>query len=553
MIHGNTTGLKANQLKRIERIYSRRIPASQLITPELARYITEISREINRQIGLIVNRQGFTEYVIVGDEKEILIPVLERYPLGRKRLRGVRCIHTHLKNEPLSQDDLTDLAILRLDIMSAIGVLENGLPGDIYLAHLLPLNPEAKAYEIHSSLPFHRFEMRSDEFITALEDEMGRAVVRDVNDKRERAILASVSTKGKDEQEESIEELKELARTANITVLDTVIQRPKEINPKYLMGKGKIKELIIKSLQNEATLIVFDQELTPTQLREIAEISELKVIDRTQLILDIFANRAHSRDGKVQVELAQLKYLLPKLTGKGTALSRLAGGIGGRGPGETKLEVDRRRVQDRISHLEKQLKTLSKGRYERRRRRAETGIPIISIVGYTNAGKSTLLNALTKSETFTEDLLFATLDTASRRLRFPRERDAIITDTVGFIKNLPEDLLKAFKATLEEMEDADILIHLVDASSLNFEKRIDAVNKILKDVGLDNIPTILVFNKEDKIDPVILKNLCRRYDAISTSAIRSETLGGLLKVIEERLWNSKWNTESQNTEFIIKI
>ena len=196
---------------------------------------------------------------------------------------------------------------------------------------------------------------------------------------------------------------------------------------------------------------------------------------------------------------------------------------------------------------------MSKGRYERRRRRAETGIPIISIVGYTNAGKSTLLNALTKSETFTEDLLFATLDTASRRLRFPRERDAIITDTVGFIKNLPEDLLKAFKATLEEMEDADILIHLVDASSLNFEKRIDAVNKILKDVGLDNIPTILVFNKEDKIDPVILKNLCRRYDAISTSAIRSETLGGLLKVIEERLWNSKWNTESQNTEFIIKI
>ncbi|MBI5892186.1 MAG: GTPase HflX [Deltaproteobacteria bacterium] len=536
-MHGNTTGLKANEIKRIERIYNRRIPASQLITPELARYITELSREINRQIGVIVSRQGFIEYVIVGDEKEIVIPILDKYPLGRKRLRGVRCIHTHLKNEPLSQDDLTDLAILRLDIMCAVGVLENGLPGNIYLAHLLPFNLEATPYEIHAPQPFHRFEIEFDEFISALENEMGRALVRDVNDKRERAILVSVSKEDKETQGESIEELKELARTDNISVLDTIIQRPKEINPKYLLGKGKIKELIIKALQNEAGLLIFNQELTPTQVREIGEITELKVIDRTQLILDIFANRAHSRDGKVQVELAQLKYLLPKLTGKGTALSRLEGGIGGRGPGETKLENDRRRVQDRITHLEKQLKILSKGRYERRRRRAETGIPIISIVGYTNAGKSTLLNALTKSRTFTENLLFATLDTASRRLRFPRERDAIITDTVGFIRDLPEDLLTAFKATLEEMKDADLLIHLVDVSSPNFEKKIDSVNKILKDVGLDNIPSILVFNKEDNIDKEILKNLCRRFDAVSISAFQTETLERLLKAIEQRLWD----------------
>lgn len=476
------------------------------------------------------------EYVVVGDEKEIIIPVLDKYPLGRKRLRGVRCIHTHLKNEFLSQDDLTDLALLRLDIMAAIGVLENGLPGNVYLAHLLPVNPETKPYEIHPTLPFHRFEMEFGEFISAIEGEMGRAAVRDVNDKRERALLVNVSKEDKETQEESIEELKELAKTDNIIVLNTIIQRPKEINPKYLLGKGKIKELIIKALQNDATLLIFNQELTPTQVREIGEITELKVIDRTQLILDIFANRAHSRDGKVQVELAQLKYLLPKLTGKGTALSRLAGGIGGRGPGETKLEVDRRRVQDRISHLEKQLKTLSKGRYERRRRRIDTGIPIISIVGYTNAGKSTLLNTLTKSETFTENLLFATLDTMSRRLRFPKERDAIITDTVGFIKDLPDDLLKAFKATLEEMEDAELLIHLVDVSSPNFEKKIFAVNKILDDVGLGRIPTILVFNKEDKMEADIIKNLCRRYDAVSISAIKPETLGRLLHAIQERLF-----------------
>ena len=462
--------------------------------------------------------------------------MLSDYPIGRKSLRGVHCIHTHLKNEPLSQDDLTDLALLRLDMMASIGVLEDGLPGNIYMSHLLPLNPEGRTFEAHTPLPFHRLNLKMDEFIKALEDEMGRAIVRDIRDKRERAILVSVSTKNKEEQLESIEELKELARTAKVIVLDSIIQRPKELNPKYLMGSGKLKELIINALQKEATLIIFDQELTPTQMREIGEVTELKVIDRAQLILDIFAQRAHSRDGKVQVELAQLKYRLSRLTGKGTAMSRLAGGIGGRGPGETKLEIDRRRVQDKISHLEKQLQHLSRGRLERRRSRRDSGIPIISIVGYTNAGKSTLLNTLTKSETKVEDLLFATLDTASRRLRFPRERDAVITDTVGFIRHLPEDLLKAFKATFEEMEDADLLIHLVDISNPNFEKQMKVVEEILREIGLDSIDIIVVFNKEDMVDPEIAKNLCRRYDAISISALNPETLNKLLKVLERRLW-----------------
>ncbi len=453
-------------------------------------------------------------------------------------------MHTHLKNEPLSQDDLTDLALLRLDIMAAIGVTAEGLPADIHTAHLLPYNPEGRTYEIAPPIPFHGLDLELSAFLSSLEKEMGRAVIRDVSDNRERAILVSVSSRSREEQMESLEELKELARSSNVVVLSAVCQRPVKINPKYLMGTGKIKELIISALQKEATLIIFDQELTPTQIRELGNITELKVIDRTQLILDIFARRAHSRDGKVQVELAQLKYRLPKLTGKGTLLSRLMGGIGGRGPGETKLEVDRRKVQDRISHLEKELQSLSRGRYERRRRRASSGVPIISIVGYTNAGKSTLLNALTKSETLVEDKLFATLDTATRRLRFPRERDALITDTVGFIRDLPEELIKAFKATLEEMEDADMLIHLVDISNALFEDRMAAVEKLLDELGLSDKRRILVFNKCDLVDPAIAKNLARRFKGILISAIDRSTLTELLGTLEKSLWGREKEGES---------
>jgi GTP-binding protein HflX len=324
-----------------------------------------------------------------------------------------------------------------------------------------------------------------------------------------------------------------------VLVIDAVIQRPKEINPKYLMGEGKLKELIINAMNKGATLLIFDQNLNPSQIKAIADFTELKVIDRTQLILDIFSRHANSKDGKVQVELAQLKYRLPRLTGKGTAMSRLMGGIGGRGPGEMKLEVDRRRVREKIHLLERELKTLSQARRQRRHRRQQTGIPIVSIIGYTNAGKSTLLNALTKSSVIVEDKMFATLDTASRRLRFPREREIIITDTVGFIRDLPKDLMAAFRATLEELEDANLLLHIVDISNPRFEQHIESVENILKELSLSEKQRLLVLNKTDKVTGEEVRNLIFRYNAVALSALDPSTFAPLLHEIEMHLWDVK--------------
>ena len=372
----------------------------------------------------------------------------------------------------------------------------------------------------------------------SLEQELESKIAEtvDLSDPREKGILISVSQQPRYEVDDSLDELAELARTAEVLVLDRFIQRPRQVNPKYLLGEGKVKEVIIRALQQGATLLIFDQDLNPAQVRAIAEITDLKVIDRSQLILDIFARRAHTRDGKVQVELAQLKYILPRLTGRGVALSRLMGGIGGRGPGETKLEIDRRRIRDRITRLESELKNLSKGRLQRRQRRIRSGVPIISIVGYTNAGKSTLLNALTQSKVFTEDLLFATLDTSSRRLRFPMEREVIITDTVGFIRKLPKSLIGAFRATLEELQDADMLLHVVDISNPRFEEHIAAVEKILDDLDLGMIPRQLVFNKMDLVSVQQVKALCRRFDALAVSARDRKTFEPLLEMLEGLFW-----------------
>ena len=543
MIEGKTGGLKARQIKALERIYRRKMPAHELISGELARYLTELSHELKRQLGLIIDRSGTVLFVIVGDDREIEIPDLSKYSLGRSGLRGLRCVHTHLKQEPLSRDDLTDLELLRLDVMAAICVGEDGLPTQLYYAHLLPTRKKTQIEAVELK-DFYHLDLDFSNFISALDQEMERVAAEtiDLADGRERALLISVGQMSRQRVEDSMAELDELARTANLTVIDQMIQRPRKFNPRFLVGEGKLREIIIRALQQRATLLVFDQDLTPNQIRSISEITEMKVIDRSQLILDIFAKRAQSRDGKVQVELAQLKYILPRLSGKGTAMSRLMGGIGGRGPGETKLETDRRRIRDKIRRLEKQLDSLGRGRVQRRQKRIRAGLPIVSIVGYTNAGKSTLLNALTQSDVLTEDLLFATLDTATRRLRFPLDREVIITDTVGFIRDLPPSLIGAFRATLEELEDADLLLHLVDLSNPRFEEQIKSVDKILDSLDLGMQQRLLVFNKIDQVPAEDLPHICRRYDAVAVSALKRNSFGALLEEMQQRFWAEEDNS-----------
>lgn len=528
--------MKTNQTDRIEKIYRRKIPVDQVITQELANYLSELSLEIGRQIGILVDRKGAIDYVIVGDQKQIEIPELGRFRVGFTRLRGLRCLHTHLTDAPPSREDLVDLAMLRLDMMGVITVNELGLPGKYYLAHLLPENPDNKRWESLDPVLPGQLRLDFDEFIHALEEEFRRMQgARAVDDTRERAVLVGVSDSRRAAEEESLQELRELADSASLLVMDTIIQHRDKLDPKFLIGKGKLSEVIIRSLQVGADVLVFDHDLTPTQAKKIEDMTDLTIVDRTQLILDIFAQRAHSQVGKVQVELAQLKYQLPRLSSRDDALSRLTGGIGTRGPGETKLEIDRRRARDRIRNLEKQIDQMRKGRHERRRRRQKHAIPIISIVGYTNAGKSTLLNALTNSDVEVKNQMFATLDPTSRRLRFPKDREVIITDTVGFLRNLPKDLVEAFRATLEELEDADLLLHIVDMSNPDFEEHITAVNHILEELHLEQMPQLLVFNKEDRCEPKLTQNVCDRYRAVSISALQPPTLMKLVLRMQEEI------------------
>jgi GTP-binding protein HflX len=569
-IEGNIQGLKHNQVQRLEKLYNRRIPPREIVTQEFARQLTELSHELNRQIGVLVNRNGYVESVVVGNARSIVLPDLKRVRVGETRFRGLRCLHTHLAGEGLTQDDLTDLALLRLDLMAAIDVRSDGLPGVVWAAHLLPADTEAvrKAQATHAADDLDealadaeppalwgfleprvpsQLDVDFADLIESLEEEMARVRhVRSPRDHRDRAILVSVTTGSISAAQESLDELRELARSADVVVLDAIVQRRQKLDPRSLVGRGKLDELIIRSLQLGADVIIFDQNLTPAQMRTINEATDLKIIDRTQLILDIFAQRAQSREGKIQVELAQLKYMLPRLTGSGTEMSRLMGGIGGRGPGETKLEVDRRRVRDRIHHLEKQTEQIRTSRRVQRTRRARRDLPIISIVGYTNAGKSTLLNQLTQSSVTAEDLMFATLDPTSRRLRLPHDQEVIINDTVGFIRDLPPDLIAAFRATLEEMESSDLLVHLVDASSQHVENHIASVEKILEELHLSEIPRLLVLNKSDLLNADELENMTRAYQAIAVSALKRDSLLPMIERVGEMLNEALTKRQNQS-------
>jgi GTP-binding protein HflX len=550
-LHGNTHGLKPNQLRRIEKLYQRRIPPREILTAEFARQLSELSHETNRQIGALIDRKGYVEYVIVGDARRIELPDFKRVRVAGDRFRGLRCVHTHLRGEDLTRDDLTDLALLRLDLMAAIDVdQQTGLPGVVRAAHLLPSTAEhldsngtSRSFGFLDPKVASQLDVDFLSLMEALESEMARnRRNRRHSSKSDRAILVNVSTGQITDAEDSMAELRELAQSAGVVVLDEIIQRRAQIDSRTVLGKGKLDDLLIRAMQLGADVITFDRELQAAQVRSISDATDLKVIDRSQLILDIFAQRAQSHEGKIQVELAQLKYMLPRLVvGQNSAFSRLAGGIGGRGPGETKLETDRRRVRDRIHRLEKELSSQAKRREQRRKERLRHQVPTISIVGYTNAGKSTLLNALTASEVLTESRMFATLDPTTRRLRLPREREVIINDTVGFIRDLPPDLLEAFRSTLEEIGGSCLLIHVVDAANPRWQQQISSVGRILTQLQFDQISRLLVFNKSDLIDRPTLDSMIRRAslewgaEALAISATDRKSLLPMLHRIDEIL------------------
>jgi GTPase len=496
-----------------------------------------VSRETNRQVGVLLTRKGEVEQVVVGNAHKLDLPDIGRARAGQVRLRGLRLVHTHLRSEPLTRDDLTDLALLRLDLVAAIGVEPDGLPGVLHYAHLVPANGAGDYWRTETLPGVHGRQPDLAATLQALEDELAQSTASRSVSSAGRALLVGVALKlERGAAEASLRELAELARTAGVEVVDSVLAVRKEADPRYLVGRGKLEELNLKSMQLGADLLVFDRDLSPSQSRHIAEETSLKVLDRTQLILDIFAQRAQSADGRHQVELAQLRYRLPRLAQSDDSLSRLAGGIGGRGPGETKLEIDRRRVRDRIAHLERRIGQLSSERQVRRARRERRDLPVISIVGYTNAGKSTLLNALTGSSVLVEDKLFATLDPTSRRLRFPEEREVIITDTVGFIRDLPKDLMAAFRATLEELDDASLLLHVVDASDPDHDAQVEAVGRILEQLGLDRTPRLQVWNKADRVSPELLATLIRTRGGVAVSAMSGAGLEVLLQKADRTLF-----------------
>ncbi|MCZ6821522.1 MAG: GTPase HflX, partial [Deltaproteobacteria bacterium] len=424
-------------------------------------------------------------------------------------------------------------ALLRLDVMVAIQVDADGLPRLAEYASLCPANASGETVEIFEPLAPSRFDFDFQEWIQALEDRFseGQLGIR-VNAAQDRAVLVGVALGSDPTAEERIEEMRELASTAGVAILDTIRQRRPRADSRYLLGQGKRQELVVRAWQRGADLVLFDRDLTPGQLRHITDLVETRIVDRTQLILDIFAQHARTREGRLQVELAQLRYRLPRLVGRGESMSRLAGGIGGRGPGETKLEVDRRRVRDQIRRVERDLVRISRQRDTRRAKRKREGLPVLSIVGYTNSGKSTLLNRLTHSKVHTADQLFATLDSSSRRLRFPRERDVIVTDTVGFIRDLPPDLVAGFRSTLEEIQDARVLLHVADASDPRLESRIESVRETLSALGLEEKREVLLLNKCDRLEPAEAQRLAQQFDGVAISARTGDGIESMLYCLE---------------------
>ncbi len=491
----------------------------------------------------MVDRRGRVITVSVGDAQETPIP--EWHGEAEARLYGLKLIHSHLKPSGLSSGDLSTLFLNRLDAILAIEIRLNSTQhteiGYVHLAQIAPLTAEEEDWIIEKPLSIGEVErLNMLEMIRALEQELARSNnLREVKGSSERAVLISLNT-GEPyfDSDVRLSELTELARTAGAEVVHKSQQQRLRPDPRTLIGRGKLQELLSKAYHEDADLLIFDRELNPTQLREVEKETKLKVLDRTGLILDIFARHAKGREARVQVELAQLHYQATRLTGRGEALSRLGGGIGTLGPGETKLEVDRRRIRKRIDILEKEVDNISCHRAQTRKSRKKSLVPVIALVGYTNAGKSTLFNALSKSNILSENKLFATLRPTTREGWLPDlgeyGQKVLYTDTVGFIRDLPNELVSAFRATLEELHDADILLHVVNGSSLDANSQISAVGRILDELNI-KIPSLVVINKCDLSSSDLLEQLAKRHQAIVISALLDKGLKELKRLLARTL------------------
>lgn len=539
-IFGDTSGLAPSALRALERIYRRRVPLDRIATPELIRSLADASREAKRQVGALVHRSGDIDYVVVGSSTGLLLPDIGRLRAAAGRFRALRLVHTHLHGEPLTQDDLVDLTRLRLDLVAAIQLSPEGEPRALTWGYNVPGAEQGgrPPYEVVGPWPLGQQEPDFGALIGALEEEFARqARTREVRAKDGRAILVHVGEKRRAgavaHAALRLAELGALAETAGVEVVDRVTQIRDRLDPKFVLGRGKLEEVVIRAIGLDAETLIFDCDLSPAQAHALAQHTDLKVVDRSQLILDIFAQRAETRDGKLQVELAQLEYALPRLGQKDDSLSRLTGGIGGRGPGETKLEIGRRRARDRITSLSRELRELARGRGERRRRRQKSALPVVAIVGYTNAGKSTLLNALTGAGVLAEDKLFATLDTRARRLRLPDGATVLLTDTVGFIRDMPKGLFAAFRATFEETADADLLIEVLDAGSAERDEHARATDELLIELGLGARRRLRVYNKIDRVGAEEAEVL--RRDGACVSALDAGTLAPLIERVASEL------------------
>ena len=560
---GKAKGLKQSEVKKLERLLQKRVPKDQILTLDLADSLAEVSSEIGHVVSLVVNRRGQIVNVTLGQPFEVNMPELRGVRVGPGRFCGHRIIHTRLPQkvvpvnreealEEISKENLQCLARHRLDLLAQVTIDEVGafsrargehgkLADRVHVAHLLPGSDEkGRLWKVLPPDTVRKTQEENfEELIGALEEEFRtHAPGLAVAEGEERAFLIGLVSDGTDswQVEDDLDELAQLARTAGATIAGRMTQTRPMPDPKYFLGSGKLQEVALSVQELGATLLVVDQELTPNQQRNMEEVVGIKVIDRTEVILDIFAQRAQTKEGKLQVELAQLKYLYPRLMGKGIALSRLGGGIGTRGPGETKLEIDRRRIREKINFLEAEAGRIAGYREVQRKRRINDHLPVVALTGYTNSGKSTLLNSLTKAEVFTEDKLFATLDPTTRRTTLPDHSPVCISDTVGFIKKLPTSLVAAFRATLEEVTVADVLVHVIDAGHPNVLEHISAVHDILSDLGCVDKPMITVLNKADKVRKEDLAWLFQQVpNPVVVSATMRFGLGSLLGAIQEML------------------